>query len=59
MKWVIPGGQFIKIQREDHNTFEKGLAYLAEQGYELTGAVQDFRDTRTGQNYMCYPIKQL
>ena len=58
-KWTIPAFQFVKIPCSDSNTFAYGLDYLAKNGYELVGAVQDYTDVKSGQNYMCFPIKRL
>lgn len=58
-KWVIPGFQYIKVRCDDRDTFPNGLKYIAEQGYQLAGAVHDYTDARTEQNYMYFPIKKL
>lgn len=58
-KWVIPGFQFVKILCEDNNTFGSGLKYLEEHGHKLAGAAQDYTDMKTGNSYICFPIKRL
>ena len=57
VKWTVPGFKYIKIRCDDLDTFPNGLKYLEEHGYKLVGAVHDFTDIKTGQNYMCFPIE--
>ncbi|MEE1007661.1 MAG: GyrI-like domain-containing protein [Agathobacter sp.] len=58
-KWIVPGFQYVKIRCDDVDTFPNGIKYIAEQGYRLAGAVHDYTDASTGQNYMYFPIKKL
>ena len=58
-KWIVPGFQYVKIRCDDTDTFPNGIKYIAEQGYRLAGAVHDYTDAGTGQNYMYFPIKKL
>ena len=57
-KWHIPGFEYLRIPAGE-NAFAKGLQAVANAGYTLAGAVQDFTDPRTGQAYMLFPIRQL
>ncbi|MBR5340936.1 MAG: GyrI-like domain-containing protein [Erysipelotrichaceae bacterium] len=58
-KWIIPGYEYLRVQCEDNNTFRDMLKYMKENNIELTGAVHDFTDPETGNNYMCFPIRKL
>lgn len=58
-KWVIPGFEYIKVQVTDASIFPKTIKYLNENNLKLVGAVQDFTDPRTGNNYMLFPIRKL
>lgn len=57
-KWVIPGYEYLRVESTPA-AFPDTLAYLAQQGMELTGAVHDFTDPATGKGYMCFPIRRL
>lgn len=56
---AMSGFQYVKIRCDDMDTFPNGIKYIAEQGYRLAGAVHDYTDAGTGQNYMYFPIKKL
>lgn len=58
VKWVIPGYEYIRVE-SGPAAFPDTLAYLAQSGLELAGAVHDFTDPATGQGYMCFPIRKL
>ncbi len=58
-KWIIPGFEYVRVLCEDGNTFADGLRYLQENGLSLAGAVHDFTDPKTGENYMYFPIRKL
>ncbi|MBR2719100.1 MAG: GyrI-like domain-containing protein [Clostridia bacterium] len=58
MKWVIPGYEYIRVE-SGPTAFPDTLAYLAQSGLELAGAVHDFTDPATGRGYMCFPIRKL
>ena len=58
-KWVIPGYEYLRVQCEDNDTFRNMLKYMEENKIELAGAVHDFTDPETGNNYMCFPIRKL
>ncbi len=55
-KWIVPGFECFKVKVEDENTFRKTISYMEENNIELTAAVQDFSDPKTGENYMLFPI---
>lgn len=58
VKWVIPGYEYIRVE-SGPSAFPDTLAYLAQNGLELAGAVHDFTDPATGKGYMCFPIRKL
>lgn len=55
-KWIVPGFEYLKVQVEGADTFERMIAYMKEKEIELVGAVQDFTDPASGLNYMLFPI---
>ena len=57
-KWVIPGYEYPRVE-SGPTAFPDTLAYLAQSGLELVGAVHDFTDPATGKGYMCFPIRKL
>ena len=54
-KWIVPGFEGLKVKVEGANTFRETLRYMEENGIKLGGAVQDFTDPATGENYMIFP----
>ena len=58
-KWVIPGYEYIYVERENDNVFLEVIQYLQEHGISLVGAVHDFTCPQTGKGYMFFPIKKL
>ena len=58
-KWVIPGYEYIYVERENDNVFPEVIQYLQEHGISLVGAVHDFTCPQTGKGYMFFPIKKL
>lgn len=58
-KWVIPGYEYIYVERENDNTFSEVLEYLKENDITLAGAVHDFICPQTGKDYMFFPIRKL
>lgn len=58
-KWVIPGYEYLRVECEGGDTFQKMIEYLRENNISLAGAVHDFTDPKTGKNYMYFPIKAL
>ena len=59
VKWVVPGFEYVVVEREDDGSFKKGLAYLEQNGLSLAGAQQDFVDPDTGANCLYFPIRRL
>ena len=59
VKWIVPGYEYLRVEREEKNTFSEMLKYLSGSGIELAGAVHDFTDPQTGRDYMFFPIKKL
>lgn len=58
-KWVIPGYEYIYVERETDDTFPKTIEYMKDNGIPLVGAVHDFTCPRTGKNYMYFPVRKL
>lgn len=54
-KWIVPGFEALKVKVENESTFRDTLRYMEENGIKLGGAVQDFTDPSTGENYMIFP----
>ncbi len=55
-KWIVPGFEALKVKVESENTFAETLKYMEENGLTLGGAVHDFTDPSTGENYMFFPL---
>lgn len=58
-KWVIPGYEYIYVERENDDTFSEVIKYLEENDIPLAGAVHDFTCPQTGKGYMFFPIRKL
>ena len=58
-KWVIPGYEYIYMERENDNTFSEVIQYLKDKGIALAGAVHDFTCPKTGKGYIFFPIRKL
>ena len=58
VKWQVPGFEYVRIPLGD-NAFKEGLQAVANAGYTLVGAVQDFTDPQTGEAFMLFPIRRL
>ena len=58
-KWVIPGYEYIYVERENDNTFSEVIQYMKGNGIALAGAVHDFTCPQTGKGYMFFPIRTL
>ena len=54
-KWIVPGFEALKVKVEGGDTFRGTLRYMEENGIKLGGAVHDFTDPATGENYMIFP----
>lgn len=59
VKWQVPGFVYLRVKVDAPDVFPKMLRYLEENGLSLAGAVHDFTDPKTGQNYMWFPIEKL
>lgn len=59
VKWVIPAYEYLRVEKDDENTFSQMLRYMKDNGFSLVGAVHDFTCPQTGINYMCFPIRKL
>lgn len=57
-RWVIPGFDYLRVECEEKDTFNKMIEYISQQNLSLVGAVQDFTDPKNGKNYMLFPIKK-
>lgn len=58
-KWVIPGYEYIYVERENDDTFPRAIEYMKDNNILLAGAVHDFTCPQTGKNFMYFPIKKL
>ncbi len=58
-KWVIPGYEYIYVERENDNTFSEVIQYMKGNGIALVGAVHDFTCPKTGKGYIFFPIRKL
>lgn len=58
-KWIIPGYEYIYVECENNDTFQKTMEYMKDNNIPLVGAVHDFTSPLTGKNYMYFPIKKL
>lgn len=59
VRWQVPGYEYLRIACEGGDTFARGLICLAENGWQLAGAVHDFTCPQTGGNFMLFPIRKL
>ena len=55
-KWNVPGFTFWKVKADSPDTFRQTIAYLREKKQPLAGAVQDYTDPATGENFMLFPV---
>lgn len=58
-KWIIPGYEYIYVENDGNDTFQKVIRYLQEHKIALVGAVHDFNCPVTGKGYMFFPIRKL
>lgn len=56
VRWDVPGFEYLRVENDAPDVFPRTLAFLAEQGLPLAGAVQDFTDSKTGKGYMLFPV---
>ena len=56
---MIPGYEYIYVERENDNTFSEVIQYMKGNGIALVGAVHDFTCPQTGKGYMFFPIRKL
>ena len=59
VKWTIPGYEYLCVECDGTDVFSAMLAHMKERGIPLAGAVQDFSCTKTGKDYMLFPIRKL
>lgn len=58
-RWMVPGFEYVYTEKENEDTFSGVLEYLAENGLELAGAVQEFNCPETRKEYLFFPIRRL
>lgn len=58
-KWVVPGYEYLAIENRRADTFSRMVDYFRENGLKLVGAVQEFTDQKTQQEYLYFPIRAL
>lgn len=56
-RWDVPSQTYLKVNNNDAS-FNEVIAYLKDSDIELVGAVFDFTDPNTHNNYMLYPIER-
>ena len=59
VRWDIPAFSYLRAECTSPTLFTDMLAYLDAQNLKLAGAVQDFADSKTGKNYMYFPIRTM
>ena len=59
VKWVVPGYEYLRVVNDHENVFPEMIAWLAQNGLSLVGAVHDFTCPQTGVGYMLFPIRRL
>ena len=58
-KRVVPGYEYLAIENRRADTFSRMVDYFRENGVKLVGAVQEFTDPKTQQEYLYFPIRAL
>lgn len=58
-KWTVPGYEYFKVLCDSSDIFARMIDYMAEENIALAGAVHDFTDPESGQNYMFFPIRRI
>lgn len=58
VKWTSPAYEYLTAEAGPQALSET-LEYMKEQGMELAGAVYDFTDPATGENYQYIPVRRL
>lgn len=58
-KWILPSYECYRVLADEAEVFSKMLCWLEENDVKLAGAVQDFTDPATGQNWMIFPVRKL
>ncbi|MDE5910654.1 MAG: GyrI-like domain-containing protein [Lachnospiraceae bacterium] len=58
-KWVIPGYEYIYVERDNDDIFTEVIQYLKDNDISLVGAVHDFTCPQTGKSYMFFPIRRI
>lgn len=60
-KWTLPSFEFLtlKIENSYTKTFDQGLSYIKNKNLKLVGAIQDFINPQSGENYIYFPIKRF
>lgn len=58
-RWCVPGFEYLRVKCTGENTFSEMIAWMQENEIPLAGAVQDYTDPATGENYMLFPIRRI
>lgn len=58
-KWVIPGFEYLCVERNCETVFPDMIHYLNTKQIALAGAVHDFICPQTEKSYMFFPIRKL
>lgn len=57
-KWVIPGYEYIYVEKESKDTFPAIIHYMKENNIPLVGAVHEFTCPETGKDYLFFSISR-
>ncbi|MCR5096728.1 MAG: GyrI-like domain-containing protein [Erysipelotrichaceae bacterium] len=57
-KWTVPAYEYLKVEAEGPDTFDRMVEYLKDHKIELAGAVFDYSCLKTGRNYMYFPVEK-
>lgn len=57
-KWHVPAFTYWKVKAEGPDTFQRMISDMREKNQPLAGAVQDYTDPATGENYMLFPVSK-
>lgn len=58
VKWVSPGYEYL-VTEAGPQAFSQALEQLRQENRKLAGAVYDYTDPKTGENYQFFPIQKL
>lgn len=59
VKWLVPGFEYLCVERESDATFAEMIGHMKQNGMTLAGAAQDFTCPATGKHFILFPIRRL